>query len=245
MASWEDLPLEKQKEKLLFEADWVEKHKKYSTWEVDRDAYNKRINDIDNIIRRKDVGDDVSYLKSYKTKSKLFHSILDEINKARLASSSVTKVKELIQKAYAKQSSLSKAKGSRIQTLDDIKNIEQQNYPKTLENLSNKIKEFKSKWTKQEQELAIKKIKEVLDNGELGMNVPVSAVNDIFNTYFKSQIETGTGKGMVNIQAKKNASKELFGTDTKTTKPHEYEKYGFLMDKNILKQAKSGIADQY
>lgn len=94
-------------------------------------------------------------------------------------------------------------------------------------------------------------MKKLFDNADFGMNVPRldrngnDVLGAIFSSYFKSQIETGTGKGMVNVSARKKASKALFGTDIKKALPREYEKYGFLMDKNILKQARSGIADQY
>lgn len=67
----------------------------------------------------------------------------------------------------------------------------------------------------------------------------------LFSSHFKSQIETGTGNGMVDVSSRKRATQRLFGSDISKMKPIEFEKYGFLMDKDILAQAKSGIADNY
>lgn len=130
-------------------------------------------------------------------------------------------------------------------TLDQLNKLMGDKYPNTLKNLGKKIDEYESDWSKEQQAEALKKIEEVLSNGNPGMNVPANAVDGIFKSYFKSQIETGTGKGYVNIDYRKKASNELFGTNTQVTKAREYEKYGFLMDKDILKQAESGIAGQY
>jgi hypothetical protein len=41
--------------------------------------------------------------------------------------------------------------------------------------------------------------------------------------------------GAVNIAWRKRASNELFGTDISKIKPIDYEKYGYLMDRNIMK----------
>lgn len=133
--------------------------------------------------------------------------------------------------------------------------IAPQETPITLEKLDKRIKrkieEDYSTITEQQQKQFAQNLKKLFDNADFGMNVPRldrngnDVLSAIFGSYFKSQIETGTGKGMVNVGARRRASKDLFGTDTKKALPREYEKYGFLMDKDVLKQARSGIADQY
>lgn len=91
----------------------------------------------------------------------------------------------------------------------------------------------------------------LFENADFGMNVPRldrngnNVLDLIFDSYFKNQIETGTGKGMVDVEERKRASHALFGTVLAKTGAREYEKYGFLMDKDMRKQARSGIADQY
>ena len=105
--------------------------------------------------------------------------------------------------------------------------------------------------SEEEKQKAILRIKELFANADYGMNVPRvgsdggDVLESLFSSHFKSQIETGTGKGMVNVSSRKRAAQELFGCDIASMKPIEFEKYGFLMDKDILAQAKSGIANQY
>lgn len=126
----------------------------------------------------------------------------------------------------------------------------------TLENLDKKIEEVLkesrySKYTDADKKKFAENLTKLFENADFGMNVPRidrngnDVLDAIFSYYFKNQIETGTGKGMVNVEARKRASEDLFGTNLKKAQPKDYEKYGFLMDKDMRKQARSGIADQY
>lgn len=126
----------------------------------------------------------------------------------------------------------------------------------TLENLDKKISEVMkephySKYTDADKKKFAENLTKLFENADFGMNVPRidrngnDVLDAIFSSYFKNQIETGTGKGMVNVEARKRASRELFGTNLEKTQQKDYEKYGFLMDKDMRKQARSGIADQY
>ena len=129
--------------------------------------------------------------------------------------------------------------------------------PKTLENLQNEIEKAENNtpydsWTEEEKDNANKIMREVLDNGDFGMNIPRVDINGndnvidkIFKEGFKSQIETGTSNGCLDIGVRKKASERLFGTDINTTPNNGYEKYGFLMSKNVLSQASSAIAGSY
>lgn len=142
---------------------------------------------------------------------------------------------------------------------ETLKQMEQrlgEDMPPTLKNLQAKIDEsnraVKSGSTEisKNEKLLLTRMHEILNNGDFGMNIPLldndgnNVVEAIFNSYFKNQIETHTGKGWVNVYGRKEASQELFGTPL-TTKAKEYEKYGFVMSKDILKQARSNIAAQY
>lgn len=248
LATWESLSLEDQIKNLKFEIEWVEKHKKYSTWKAAQDAYKKRLVQLEDVVKWKDIDTAIDGLKSFKTSSKAFIELLSEIEKSRIGKTSVKEVQEMIQQARTKQAQLLKGRASKTftsKTLQDLKKEKGDEFPKTLENLDKKIKKSETFWTAEQQDEALQKIREVLANGDYGINIPADAVDDIFKSYFKSQIETGTGKGMVNVTRRKEASNALFGTPIKNTKASEYEKYGFLMDKDILRQAHSGIADQY
>ena len=118
--------------------------------------------------------------------------------------------------------------------------------------ISEVIKEpYYSNYTDADKKKFAENLTKLFENADFGMNVPRvdrngnDVLDALFSSYFKNQIETGTGKGMVNVEARKRASRELFGTDLKKAQPKDYEKYGFLMDKDMRKQARSGIADQY
>ncbi len=59
------------------------------------------------------------------------------------------------------------------------------------------------------------------------------------------RLDTDRGVHALTAYFLKEFKPELFGTDITKAKGDDYEKYGFLMDRDILKQANSGIAGQY
>lgn len=138
-------------------------------------------------------------------------------------------------------------------TVDDYKKILGNKFPKSLENLQMEVDKYvKAQQIPQDKATeAILKIKEVIASSDLGMNVPRvdsrgnEVLEKLFSSHFKSQIETGTGNGMVNVSSRKMATKSLFGSPIDKMAPKEFEKYGFLMDKDIVAQSHSGIADNY
>lgn len=131
---------------------------------------------------------------------------------------------------------------------------ETEDQPKTLKNLdktiATKLKEYKG-WTEDERARFAEKLVTLFENSDFGMNVPrtndkgADVIAAIFGSHFKNQMETKTGQGLVDVAYRKKASKELFGTKLTEMKNPDFEKYGFLMDRDMYKQATSGIADQY
>ena len=126
--------------------------------------------------------------------------------------------------------------------------------PPTLENLEATIKKADKNWkhwNADERARYAEKLVELFENSDFGMNVPRTndrgddVIAAIFGSHFKNQMETKTGEGLVDVAYRKRASETLFGTKLAKTKDAEFEKYGFLMDKDMYKQATSGIADQY
>lgn len=126
--------------------------------------------------------------------------------------------------------------------------------PPTLENLEATIKKADKNWkhwNADERARYAEKLVELFENSDFGMNVPRTndrgddVIAAIFGSHFKNQMETKTGEGLVDVAYRKKASETLFGTKLAKTKDAEFEKYGFLMDRDMYKQATSGIADQY
>lgn len=69
LAQWNKLSLAKQLEKLEFEIGWVEKNKKYKTWQVARDAYKKRLAGVQLLILEKEVDSLIAEASLLKPKS--------------------------------------------------------------------------------------------------------------------------------------------------------------------------------
>lgn len=142
------------------------------------------------------------------------------------------------------------------ETLKELKERLGSDIPKSVENLDGAIKgKWKEiKWSKEDSKHIESNLKTLFDNSDFGMNVPFyssggkkagNVVDMIFEQgVFKSQIETGTGMGSISETSRREASKNLFGLPTSSSR-ESYEKYGFLMDKDILKQAESHIANGY
>lgn len=61
-----------QRDSIKFEADWVEKHRKYKTWEAAHKAYKKALKDVEFQIKRNEIQSELikieSFLKNYKGK---------------------------------------------------------------------------------------------------------------------------------------------------------------------------------
>lgn len=270
LKTFSGLSNEQKLKKLKFEAEWVEGHKKYSTWSVARDAYKKEYAKVEQTIYWDDKKSALSSLKSFKTSSKLYKDDLGKLSEAITKGDKTTAESAIacLEKRRANLQYKSKKKvkvavsasgkgSSSYETLPELTERLGKDLPPTLKNLEELIKkglstgEYSRYWTEAEIEKAEKIIKEVIDNGCYGMNVPrcdrngnADVIDKIFSSWFKNQIETGTGNGMVNVNRRKKASRALFGTPPRV-KAIDYEKYGFLMDKDVIAQAHSSIAGQY
>lgn len=270
LKTFNGLSNEQKLEYLKFEAEWVEKHKKYSTWSVARDAYKKEYAKVEQAIYWDDKKSALSTLKGFKTSSKLYKDDLGKLTDA-IAKGDKATAESVIARLEKRRSALrsksqekvkvavsASGKGSSsYETLPELTERLGKDLPPTLKNLEKLIEkdlstgDYSRYWTKAEIEKAERIIKEVIDNGCYGMNVPrvdrmgnEDVIDKIFSSWFKSQVETGTGYGLVNVGERKRASRALFGTPPRI-QAKAYEKYGFLMDKDIIAQAHSDIAGQY
>ena len=270
LKTFSGLSNEQKLKKLKFEAEWVEQHKKYSTWSVARDAYKKEYAKVEQTIYWDEKKSALSTLKGFKTSSKLYKDDLSKLTDA-IAKGDKTTAESAIARLEKRRSDLrlksqekvkvavsASGKGSSsYETLPELTERLGKDLPPTLKNLEKLIEkglsagDYSRYWTEAEIEKAERIIKEVIDNGCYGMNVPrcdsdgnADVIDKIFSSWFKNQIETGTGNGLVNVSRRKKASRALFGTPPRV-KAIDYEKYGFLMDKDVIAQAHSSIAGQY
>jgi len=82
LATWENLPLEQQVNKLNFEIDWVEKNKKYDTWKVAKDAYKKRLEKVEYLIGKQVVKASITHAIDFakSTKSEKVKQMAEELS---------------------------------------------------------------------------------------------------------------------------------------------------------------------
>lgn len=82
LTSWEGLHIDELKKKLEFEINWVTKQKKYSTWEVARDAYAMKLREVDKAIKIEEIKAQAAYALAFAktTKSKVVKELASELD---------------------------------------------------------------------------------------------------------------------------------------------------------------------
>lgn len=93
----------------------------------------------------------------------------------------------------------------------------------------------------EQQEAFARLIKEVIDNNELSMRRGPRGLFDILeNDRCKTQFETNTSSGALNPELRKQATQQLFGTNISKLSKTDFEKYGYLGNKDPLFELTSG-----
>lgn len=93
--------------KLEFEANWVQQNKKYPTWQVAEQAYNKKLAEVQKDIALKELQSDVMQLMTVKTKSPQFKAMLQELTQA-YSDGDIPKAKQLIADMQTKAAAMQK-----------------------------------------------------------------------------------------------------------------------------------------
>lgn len=101
---------QKLADKLQFEVDWVSKQKKYPTWQVAEQAYNKKLAEVQKDIALKSMEGDVLKLMQFKTSSKPYKSLLSDLTSA-YQEGDVLKSQQLISKMTSEMNRLMKNRG--------------------------------------------------------------------------------------------------------------------------------------
>lgn len=74
-------------------------------------------------------------------------------------------------------------------------------------------------------------MQKMFDNADLCLNINSANIDDVLNGHLKNQFETGTTDGSSDLDARRDLSKNIFGTPVGTGK-EEREKYGYMADKD-------------
>lgn len=125
--------------------------------------------------------------------------------------------------------------------------------PLTLENLNAVIAKFKKEnpiSEKMEGEIN-KALKRLIDDGEYCMRFNGRDITGIMEHGFLNQMELKAlglqvkSGGCLNPEYRMQASAELFGTNLKKANPFDFEHYGYLGDKDMLKEMTNYKPSQY
>lgn len=113
---WAGVPNKKLKDKLDFEINWIETNPKYTTDEVAKAAYQKKLHTVEFEIQATEKKDLLANLKAYQSKSQTYKNIID-IAEEKLAqlteenqATQMPIVEDWIKKAEIKQQQLEAAK---------------------------------------------------------------------------------------------------------------------------------------
>nr|DAG64384.1 MAG TPA: minor capsid protein [Caudoviricetes sp.] len=152
------------------------------------------------------------------------------------------------------------------ETIKDLKKRLGTKFPKTLEHLEDAISEYEknsrfygaaAKTHKNEIEILMQ---QVFNEHDLGMNIKDSILEKVLNSKFMNTFETGSSGGYLgststtgkisSTHSRLEAAHKLFGLPqrdllTQQLARTEYEKYGNLLDHNILRSMQNNTARSY
>ena len=134
--------------------------------------------------------------------------------------------------------------------IGEIKDI-----PKTLSNFESHSKNWyesnlKNKISTSDKKIVEKTLDDIVRTSEYSIRIKSKDLESLVtDNRFKNQFETNTSGGTVSKDHRREATTQLFGANTKKLKKSDYEKYGYLGNKDYLKDFDHnrmwGGTDQY
>lgn len=264
-----------EKSWLEHEISWVETHKKYKTWTAARDAYKKELAFVQRKLDVKELAESVDDALAYSkaSRSKPMRDLAEEM-RAMLSDPNVdlAAAKKKAAELNAKYKQLNKVKepktaksqGIKHETIEDLKKRMGDAFPKTLPNLEKAIAKYeKGEWYGDKAKKYKKEIEElmakVFDTHDFGMNIDDDILEAVLNSWFKNTFETGSSGGycgssrttgkIPTSHGRLSTAHNLFGLGKSLSRDqlarHDYEKYGNLLDHNILESMRHNTATQY
>lgn len=213
-----------KKHDLEFEIEWVEKHKKYASWKVARDAYKKALAEVERLIDwETELGrvDSIKIFLKDHPKSAVLKKLTIEMDEliAKGDDAAKTEIKELLKKAETRrkgiehkerQERLKKIKagiksGSNVPfstniSIDDLRAIKGDKLPPTLGHLDTAIEKYKKghyygSATKKHATEIEATMRELFQKHDLGMHIKDNLLEKVFKSHFKNTFETGSSGG--------------------------------------------------
>lgn len=219
------------------------------------------------------VDDALAY--SVTTRSKAFKALADEmrtmlssshidIDIAKAKAAELNKQYDKLRKRGLKKAKVGGSGSIATETIEELKKRMGDKFPKTLPNLEKAITEYEktsqygktAKTYKDEIEVLMRK---VFDAHDLGMNINDDTLDAVLSSWFKNTFETGSSGGYEGSKKttgaietshhRLGAAHRLFGLDSDLKNGqlarHDYEKYGNLLDHDILQSMTYNTAKQY
>ena len=209
------------------------------------------------------------------SRSKIIKALADDMRKLLSASDvdlvlAKKKAQELNDKyQQLKSKGVKKAKTTsstsiKSETVDDLKKRLGSSMPRTLDHLKDAIAKYQrtSKYgdTAKNHKGEIERLmRKLFDEHDLGMNIDDTTLEPVLNSWFKNTFETGSSGGYKGSSktsgkietghARLGAAHRLFGLGKDLANDqlsrHEYEKYGNLLDHDIVSSMSHNTARQY
>jgi len=212
----------------------------------------------------KDFDKRLAILKGFKTKSSDFKQLLNTAETFRSSDAPTQVIEEAIVEAEQRMASIMNRRGGSVSlgsfgkvTLDDIKKKMGTNFPRTLEHLDDAIKKFTR--TNPDFEPSRDEIEKVLfdlfKDNDFGMDIDSDVLESVYKNGFYNQFQSGTSNGSLYEPGKTTgkistsnsrliAAHKMFGLGdllSNQLERHEYEKYGHLLDHNMLNAIKHNL----
>lgn len=189
-----------------------------------------------------------------------------DLTQARLKAVQLAdKYKALLKdKSYYAKTKLPKGENVGKETIEMLKARLGEKFPKTLSNLEKAIAQYEKGYNYGDIAKKFKAeieevMRELFDRHDLGMNIKDSNLELVLNSWFKNTFETGSSGGYLgslstsgkidSSHSRLRAAHKLFGIGSDLSRDQlpraAYEKYGNLLEHDILKSMKTNTAKGY
>ncbi len=78
---------------------------------------------------------------------------------------------------------------------------------------------------------------------DFGMDIRSEYLENVIAEGFKNQFETHTSQGSLDFSGRRQATEQLFGSDVRHMRPADFERYGYLVSRNVAAYNSSGYGD--
>lgn len=260
---YDTMPTDKKVANMAFERDYIDKHRKYSTWEVVRDTYERLRKENEAILIIENMRSKYSELKKFALshKSKDLKELVSKLNtELLLPNPDLSKIDSIIDEAEKKRHILELREANRARkraAKSGTTPIDHNSIP-TLTQLQATIENYKKnnhhygQDARNYQSEGKEVMKRLFDKHSFGMNIKDSLLEKVYNSHFKNTFETGSSGGYKGStkttgkietgHARLRAAHHMFMNNQPVTSQlerYQYEKYGSLLDSNIEKSLNS------